>query len=76
MLGVIPRAGAALFELLNGPKQSNRNSMSGLRTPKGYSSNAAALLAKADKTWSLKATYVEIYNEQLTDLLGVFVAGA
>jgi len=44
--------------------------MSGLRTPTRYSANAAAMLAKgAEKTWSLKATYVEIYNEQLRDLL-------
>ena len=32
--------------------------------------NASTLMAKsAEKTWSLKATYVEIYNEQLRDLL-------
>jgi len=44
--------------------------MSGLRTPTRYSTNSASLLSKnAEKTWSLKATYVEIYNEQLRDLL-------
>lgn len=44
--------------------------MSGLRTPTRYSTNSAALLAKSvEKTWTLKATYVEIYNEQLRDLL-------
>lgn len=70
MLGVIPRAGAALFEKLEGARPNNRNSMSGLRTPTRYSANAAAMLAKgAEKNWSLKATYVEIYNEQLRDLL-------
>jgi chromosome segregation ATPase len=70
VLGVIPRAGAALFEKLDGARPSNRNSMSGLRTPTRYSANAAAMLAKgAEKNWSLKATYVEIYNEQLRDLL-------
>jgi kinesin family protein 4/21/27 len=70
VMGVIPRAAMALFEKLEGPKPNNRNSMSGLRTPTRYSSNAASLLAKAaERTWSLKATYVEIYNEQLRDLL-------
>ncbi|PMD35547.1 putative chromosome-associated kinesin KIF4B [Hyaloscypha variabilis F] len=70
IMGVIPRAGAALFEKLDGTRPSNRNSMSGLRTPTRYSANAATMLAKgAEKNWSLKATYVEIYNEQLRDLL-------
>ena len=69
--GVIPRAAAALFEKLDGGKApSNRNSMSGLRTPMRYSVNAAAMMAKSgERNWTLKATYVEIYNEQLRDLL-------
>ncbi|KAK8087101.1 hypothetical protein PG994_002075 [Apiospora phragmitis] len=47
-----------LFEKLEGPsKKSNRNSMSQLRAPQRYTN------------WQLKATYVEIYNEQLRDLL-------
>ncbi|KAH6713789.1 putative chromosome-associated kinesin KIF4B [Leptodontidium sp. MPI-SDFR-AT-0119] len=70
VMGVIPRAAIALFDKLEGPRNSNRNSMSGLRTPTRYSANAAAMLAKnAEKTWTLKATYVEIYNESLRDLL-------
>lgn len=69
--GVIPRAAAALFDKLHGGRPSNnRNSMSGLRTPTRYSTNAATLMAKStEKNWTLKATYVEIYNEQLRDLL-------
>src|SRR6202522_1366029 len=43
VLGVIPRAGAALFEKLDGARPSNRNSMSGLRTPTRYSANAATM---------------------------------
>ncbi|KAL3421460.1 kinesin family protein [Phlyctema vagabunda] len=70
VMGVIPRAAMALFEKLEGPRPNNRNSMSGLRTPTRYSLNAAAMNAKsAEKDWTLKASYVEIYNEQLRDLL-------
>ncbi|RYP93173.1 hypothetical protein DL770_000747 [Monosporascus sp. CRB-9-2] len=66
-MGVIPRAATALFEKLDGPSRaSNRNSMSQLRSPARYSMQP---LPKADKNWQLKATYVEIYNEQLRDLL-------
>lgn len=43
--------------------------MSHLRTPRGYGQQNAQLDALGDRTWSLKATYVEIYNEQLRDLL-------
>ena len=43
--------------------------MSQLRAPKGYSSSSSPAVPKVDKNWSLKATYVEIYNEQLRDLL-------
>jgi len=70
--GVIPRAAAALFEKLDGGRSTgNRNSLSGLRTPTRYSLNAASTTTarSAEKNWTLKATYVEIYNEQLRDLL-------
>lgn len=41
--------------------------MSQLRAPSRYSTQPSA--AKGNKTWVLNATYVEIYNEQLRDLL-------
>ncbi|KAI0851933.1 chromosome-associated kinesin KIF4B [Daldinia vernicosa] len=67
-MGVIPRAAMALFEKLEGPpKSSNRSSMSQLRTPARYSLQTPT--PKGEKNWQLKATYVEIYNEQLRDLL-------
>ncbi|KJZ71919.1 hypothetical protein HIM_08675 [Hirsutella minnesotensis 3608] len=70
MMGVIPRAATALFDKLNasrGGPQSNRASMSmsQLRSPRGYGHQNVL----ADRNWSLTATYVEIYNEQLRDLL-------
>lgn len=71
-MGVIPRAATALFEKLDGtpPHGLNRSSMSQLRTPQRYSTATPPPSGpKADKNWQLKATYVEIYNEQLRDLL-------
>jgi chromosome segregation ATPase len=70
MMGVIPRAAAALFDLLDPHKPttnkaSKRQSLSHLKNPRGYGQQTSL----GDKTWSLKATYVEIYNEQLRDLL-------
>ncbi|KND87678.1 Chromosome-associated kinesin KIF4A [Tolypocladium ophioglossoides CBS 100239] len=73
LMGVIPRAAAALFENLdmsrggNSGSNPNRmsNSMSQLRTPRGYGQQNIL----GDRNWSLKATYVEIYKEQLRDLL-------
>ncbi|KAI1266179.1 kinesin-domain-containing protein [Xylariaceae sp. FL1019] len=69
-MGVIPRAATELFEKLEGPapaKNTNRNSMSQLRAPSRYSLQPQT--PKADRNWQLKATYVEIYNESLHDLL-------
>lgn len=60
-----------MFEKLDAPKvdksaaKSNRNSLSHLKSPRGYAQQNAL----GDQNWSLKATYVEIYNEQLRDLL-------
>ncbi|KAF4511782.1 hypothetical protein G6O67_000993 [Ophiocordyceps sinensis] len=70
MMGVIPRAAAALFDKLNmsrgGTNPSKASvSMSQLRAPRGYGHQNML----GDRNWSLKATYVEIYNEQLRDLL-------
>ncbi|KAE8398415.1 hypothetical protein BDV37DRAFT_263393 [Aspergillus pseudonomiae] len=70
-MGIIPRAAQHLFEQLEGPPKHNRNGSTGLRTPARYSISSASSFSKAntEKDWQMKATYVEIYNEHLRDLL-------
>ncbi|KAL9602512.1 MAG: hypothetical protein Q9219_001807 [cf. Caloplaca sp. 3 TL-2023] len=74
IMGIIPRAAAQLFARLAGPPPLRRHGSSGLRTPTRYSTSSPPTLsslakANASENWQLKATYVEIYNEQLRDLL-------
>ncbi|KAI4764185.1 hypothetical protein E4T44_14634, partial [Aureobasidium sp. EXF-8845] len=77
-LGIVPRAAAALFEKLNASSASSAPmtpAKSGLRSPARYSVSAVSSLSNlhrqtsSDKSWTLTATYAEIYNEQLRDLL-------
>ncbi|EPS36494.1 hypothetical protein H072_9973 [Dactylellina haptotyla CBS 200.50] len=65
--GVIPRAAVALFEKLSPISKTT----SGIKTPSRYSTPLPNLQRQPpqEKPWSMKATYVEIYNEQLRDLL-------
>ncbi|KAL8677894.1 MAG: hypothetical protein Q9186_005705 [Xanthomendoza sp. 1 TL-2023] len=74
LMGIVPRAAAALFHRLAGPPPLRRHGSSGLRTPTRYSTTSPPTLstlarAGANENWQLRATYVEIYNEQLRDLL-------
>ncbi|KAI4235252.1 MAG: hypothetical protein LQ349_003290 [Xanthoria aureola] len=74
LMGIVPRAAAALFNQLAGPPPLRRHGSSSLRTPTRYSTTSPPTLsnlarANANENWQLKATYVEIYNEQLRDLL-------
>ncbi|KAF3914177.1 hypothetical protein ABW21_db0201488 [Orbilia brochopaga] len=67
--GVIPRAALALFDRLS---PVTRNQSSGMKIPSRYSTPLPTLQRQSvsqEKPWSMKATYVEIYNEQLRDLL-------
>ena len=68
--GVVPRAARSLFEKLQGPSLPR----TGIRSPQRYSTNSVPAFSsinksQAVKSWKLTATYVEIYNEQLRDLL-------
>jgi chromosome segregation ATPase len=70
VMGIVPRAAQALFEKLNGGPVTR----SSIQTPKRYSTTGLPTLsslakAGAHKNWELRASYVEIYNEQLRDLL-------
>ncbi|KDB21714.1 hypothetical protein H109_06363 [Trichophyton interdigitale MR816] len=71
-MGIVPRAAQMLFEKLTGSPIHNRSfsgsPVTGLRTPQRYSS-ASSFGRVSDKPWQMRATYVEIYNEQLRDLL-------
>jgi Kinesin motor domain len=70
--GVIPRAAQKLFEKLgsNASIRNNTAASSGIRAPSRYSvPNPTPLAKSGEKDWVMKATYVEIYNEQLRDLL-------
>ncbi|RPB09157.1 kinesin-domain-containing protein [Morchella conica CCBAS932] len=70
VMGVIPRAAEALFEKLGTSAPNPRDSRSGLRAPARYSSPVSAMHKPTiEKGWTMKASYVEIYNEQLRDLL-------
>ncbi|KAI4249340.1 MAG: hypothetical protein LQ352_005692 [Teloschistes flavicans] len=74
IMGIVPRAAAALFSQLAGPPPFRRHGSSSLRTPTRYSTTSPPTLsslakASANEDWQLRATYVEIYNEQLRDLL-------
>lgn len=64
--GIIPRAAQLLFEKLGEPPKHNRSSSSGLRTPGRYSvSSPVGPFGKngLDKSWQLKATYVEVRKQ-------------
>ncbi|KAJ4380889.1 hypothetical protein N0V86_004252 [Didymella sp. IMI 355093] len=71
VMGIIPRAAALLYEKLEGP--SIRAPGSGIRPPNSrvssMGSHSFSSKSSSKKNWQLTATYVEIYNEQLRDLL-------
>ncbi|KAF2632241.1 kinesin [Macroventuria anomochaeta] len=71
VMGIIPRAAALLYEKLEGP--SIHAPGSGIRPPNSRVSSMGSQhfssKSSSKKSWQLTATYVEIYNEQLRDLL-------
>ncbi|KAK8216481.1 chromosome-associated kinesin KIF4 [Phyllosticta capitalensis] len=69
VMGVVPRAAKALFEMLIGSSQPSAGPGTALRAPTRYSTVGLPPAKSGDKNWQLKATYVEIYNEHLRDLL-------
>lgn len=73
-IGIIPRAAQLLFEKLDTPKHS-RTQSSGLRTPARYSMSSPQSFNRnpVDKTWQLKATYVEV-GLSFTRIAGLFFA--
>ncbi|KAF2861010.1 kinesin-domain-containing protein [Piedraia hortae CBS 480.64] len=72
MAGIVPRAALALFEKLGAgpPKRA-----SAMQLPKRYSAQSLpsysgqSCSSSYPKSWELKASYVEIYNENPRDLL-------
>lgn len=73
-LGIIPRASKALFEQLENPQQQQQNSgemspTKSIRPPSLNISPKNILGAFDSKPWTVSVSYLEIYNEQLRDLL-------
>ncbi|KAK7535510.1 kinesin family protein-like protein [Phyllosticta citricarpa] len=68
-MGVVPRAAKALFEMLIGSSTPSAGPGTGLRAPTRYPTVGLPPAKSGDKNWQLKATYVEIHNETLRDLL-------
>lgn len=67
--GVIPRAAQLLFEKLDGTPTHTRSVSTGIRTPSRYSMSSTTGFGKngtgTDKSWQLKATYVEVSGHNI-----------